>query len=160
MLPIACTTGAFVASYCVARVADQGLAHTLGLTTLRHGTNPLSWLSIHILGFLPQMGASSIGGDAGVSYVHQNLNRVYLAKDAEDTYYYNSNSPFIFLYSRYRMRILPRLYNGCSTDSLLKRICLVNDSKYFRCTRLFIFLCHFVLYLQLKCAWIQIKLLP
>jgi len=45
-------------AYLVGRVADQGLANFFGEATCRHGTNPLSWLLIHITGALPQMGGT------------------------------------------------------------------------------------------------------
>lgn len=48
MVFVACAAGA--GSYLLAGFADQALADTLGLRTLRHGTDPLTWFRIHLLG--------------------------------------------------------------------------------------------------------------
>ena len=71
------------------RVLDQGLANFCGQATLRHGTNPFSWLCIHLFGVKPSWGGSSIGGDYGVNFAdfglhghdNDNNNRVYFTKD-------------------------------------------------------------------------------
>jgi len=51
-----------VGAYFISRLADQGLANFFGEATCRHGTHPLAWLSIHILGPAPIMGGNSTGG--------------------------------------------------------------------------------------------------
>lgn len=44
-----------VGAYFLGRIADQGLANFFGEVTFRHGTHPLAWLSIHILGAHPRV---------------------------------------------------------------------------------------------------------
>src|SRR5262245_44915520 len=74
---------AFNGAYIVGRIADQGLANVTGIETLRHGTNPISWVGIHILGALPkQMGGSKIGGDYGTGCNEQNVGRFYMEHDS------------------------------------------------------------------------------
>lgn len=99
------TTIVCAGSHFIARLADQGLANTLGLVTLRHGTNPVSWLGIHILGAMPSMGDSKFGGDYHIwgVYSHQNKNRFYFAKGNNDE--------------------VPRQYARWSTKNLFKGIC-------------------------------------
>jgi len=53
-----------VRAYFIGRLADQGLANFFGEATLRHGTHPLAWLSIHILGPAPAMGGNPTGGSS------------------------------------------------------------------------------------------------
>ena len=50
----------FFSSYLIGRLADQGLANLMGLETLRHGTNPLAWLGVHLCGTLPQLNKESV----------------------------------------------------------------------------------------------------
>lgn len=45
---------AFAGSYCVARSMEQGIADTLGLVTLRHGTDLITWFKIHAFGARPE----------------------------------------------------------------------------------------------------------
>jgi hypothetical protein len=52
MVFVACAAGA--GSYLLARFTDQALADTLGLRTLRHGTDPVTWVKIHLMGGSPQ----------------------------------------------------------------------------------------------------------
>lgn len=81
-----------IASYHIGNLAVQGLSNTLGLVTLRHGTNPLSWLSIQIFGGRTQFGGSSIGGEySGSKYASQNTNRFYMAPDSD---YWGSDKEF------------------------------------------------------------------
>src|ERR1700730_17661618 len=113
---------AFLGSHSLARVADQGLANSLGLVTLRHGTNPLSWIGIHILGAQPKMGNSRIGGDYGCNCDYQNINRFYFAQDT-DYYEYNFNRPkFKVPLNKLMMRYIPRVYSYSSTVNLFKSI--------------------------------------
>lgn len=79
-------------SYALANLSVQGLSNTLGLVTLRHGTNPISWLSIQILGGRTHFGGSAIGGEySGSKYASQNLNRFYMAPDSD---YWGSDDYF------------------------------------------------------------------
>lgn len=45
----------FAGSYFTGRLFDQGFANLMGLETLRHGTDPLAWVGIHLFGTLPQL---------------------------------------------------------------------------------------------------------
>ncbi len=69
----------FNGAYYLARFADQGLSNALGLATLRHGTNPYSWLSIHIKGADPSYGAVDFGGDFGMGFDAANRNSFFVA---------------------------------------------------------------------------------
>lgn len=76
---------AFNSAYYCARVADQGLSNVLGLQTFRHGTNPISWVSIHLFGADPSYGASKWGGDGGKDHLRdKNSNRFFAALGAYD----------------------------------------------------------------------------
>jgi len=104
-----------VFSHLIARCGDQGLANACGLATLRHGTNPLSWLSIHLTGANPKMGGSSIGGDFGSEFHQQNVGRFYFATD-EGRFGQN------LFFRAFKARMLPRGYICRSTGLLMGRI--------------------------------------
>jgi hypothetical protein len=72
---------AWSTTYVIARLFSQGLSNFFALETLRHGTNPLSWLSIHVVGALPFAGGGWWGGDAGYGFDAQNKNRFYCAHE-------------------------------------------------------------------------------
>src|SRR5437016_6333951 len=74
---IGCAT--FVTSSLLGRIAEQGVANTLGLATLKHGTNAVSWLSIHLFGTLPYFGNTCVGGDYGKGYDRLNIGRTYFS---------------------------------------------------------------------------------
>ena len=109
------TLAVFAASHLIARCADQGLANACGLATLRHGTNPLSWLSIHLTGANPHMGGSSIGGDFGNGFHAQNIGRFYMATD-EGRWGQN------FISRGMKTRVVPRGYAIDSTCNLLTKV--------------------------------------
>lgn len=96
------------------RLGEHGVANVLGLETLRHGTNPISWLSIHIFGAMPAMGGSSFGGDYGLQYHAQNVNRFYFAREPR-----TRESAFK---KWYYPRLLPLPYEFKSTLNLLKNV--------------------------------------
>ncbi len=50
---------AFSGSYVLTRMADQGLADFAGLKTLRCGTDPLTWLQVHLCGIKPDLDGST-----------------------------------------------------------------------------------------------------
>jgi hypothetical protein len=105
----------FNGTYYLARFADQGLSNALGLATLRHGTNPYSWLSIHIVGAMPSFGALCFGGDGGRWYVQQNTNNFFVAH-------------------RYTGRVVSRGYSMLSTGYLFSYIiphCIIPYVGYF-----------------------------
>jgi hypothetical protein len=52
----------FTGSYYWARYFDLGLANVFGLITFRHGTNPLSWVAIHLFGAFPALEGACFGG--------------------------------------------------------------------------------------------------
>ena len=110
-------TFSFLASHLIFRLADQGLSNAAGLATLRHGTNPLSWVAIHLVGAVPAAGGNSIGGDYGKSFDYQNKGRFYFAK--------GSPYPLPVFLKRYEVRLLPKTYAAKSTINLLK-ICRLN----------------------------------
>jgi hypothetical protein len=93
----------FNGAYYLARFADQGLSNALGLATLRHGTNPYSWVSIHIMGADPSYGGAAIGGDFGMGFDHQNRNNFFVAH-------------------RYTGRVISRGYAMMSTANLINKI--------------------------------------
>lgn len=74
---------AWSATFVIARLFSQGLSNLFALETLRHGTNPLSWVSIHLVGALPFAGGSWWGGDAGYGFDKQNKNRFYCAHEVD-----------------------------------------------------------------------------
>ncbi len=45
-------------AYTISRLGEQGLADFCGLKTLRHGTDPLSWVVMHIMGATPAQDVS------------------------------------------------------------------------------------------------------
>lgn len=45
------------------RITEQGTVNVFGLGALRHCTNVISWISIHIFGTIPAMDGNRIGGD-------------------------------------------------------------------------------------------------
>jgi hypothetical protein len=111
MVPVIAFTGAHL----MGRLADQGLANTLGLATLRHGTHPLSWISIHLFGALPQMGGNRTGGDFGAGCDYQNGGQFYFAKGSHAEHVST-------LYRRGAVRILPKTYSIKATKNLLKNV--------------------------------------
>lgn len=108
---------AFTGSYYIARCADQGLADFLGLQTLRHGTNPISWIAIHIMGALPKMGGSAIGGDKGYCD-SQNKNYFYTQGDIEPDKYCRDYLQ-IRAWNILSQRGIPKTYAVASTFNLL-----------------------------------------
>ncbi len=146
MFPIAV---AFSGSHLLFRTAEQGLAHLSGLVTLRHGANPLSWLSIHTIGAIPRFGGCKIGGDShnkNEKAHAQNPGRFYMAKDADSFENYTGrakiisfilkncpkalkervqwlNEPIKYLDNRIAMRAVPKSYAKRSTARLIEFIC-------------------------------------
>lgn len=53
--------GQFLAGYIASDLFDDGLANLLALETLRHGTNPISYIAIRLLGGDPIYGGKSFG---------------------------------------------------------------------------------------------------
>lgn len=100
---------AFIRSYFFGRLVDQGLANTFAVSTLRHGTNPLSWLLIHLHGAQPSWGGSSLGGDFGRRFDYQNKNNFFLWTD-RDSFYAIAQS---------------KLFSVTSCYNLLNRVCWV-----------------------------------
>lgn len=95
---------------------DQGVANVVGLETFRHGTNPISWASIHVFGAVPAMGGSSVGGDYGNGFDYQNRGRFYFAKVPPR--YEN-----VDMFKRsYMPRILPKAYAISSSFNLLNNM--------------------------------------
>jgi len=116
MTSILATAAIVAGSHLIARTADQGLAHTLGLATLRHGTNPLFWLSIHTVGFFPSMGGSKLGGDGIIREIEQNKNHVFFAVDAEEG---KSTDLLSYLKNKIIMRLMPRGFCASSCVALI-----------------------------------------
>jgi hypothetical protein len=56
---------ALTAGNCIYHLVDDGLANLLGLETLRHGTNPVSYVSIALFGGNPSHGGTAIGSTYG-----------------------------------------------------------------------------------------------
>ena len=52
---------AAVGAYTVSRLGEQGLADFCGLKTLRYGTDPLSWVRVHLMGVTPEQDFSAGG---------------------------------------------------------------------------------------------------
>jgi hypothetical protein len=80
---------------------DQGLANILGLETLRHGTNPFSYLGMRVLGGQPRCGGTVAGStkiaasDLGLlnEGEYENLeNHFYVFRDST---YIERDTPFI-----------------------------------------------------------------
>lgn len=107
--------GIFSAAYLGGRLIDQGLANSLGLATLRHGTNPFSWISIHLLGAIPALGGNSIGGDYGNHFDYQNRGRVYFAAGMRV-------SEISVFRKRCLIRAIPKGYAARSTWNLLNKL--------------------------------------
>lgn len=103
-----------VGAYLVGRIADQGLANFFGEATTRHGTHPLAWLSIHILGAIPQMGGNSTGGSSEeVSYYNRGW--FFIARGPRHAPDLN------WAWKRIYPRGIPRLYCFMSTNNFLKK---------------------------------------
>lgn len=72
--------------YLVGRTADQALADTLGLTTYRHGTDPLSWVKIHLFGATPESDLSQFGRN-----INKEKNTFMLVSPAEEYVFHLPN---------------------------------------------------------------------
>lgn len=107
------TISTFAAAYCVGRIADQGASNFFGLATVRHGTHPLAWLSIHMTGALPQMGGNSTGG-SNKEIASQNIGYFYMARGIRIP-----NVPTWF--KRFYPRFIPRTFTFSSTKHLLEK---------------------------------------
>ncbi len=126
-------------------------SHLSGLETLRHGTNPFSWLSIHLIGAVPKFGGSWFGGDYGCGYDSQNVKHFYMLKSTKDDYYWNKQQPRLTNYiikpsnsyslqgvkdyidNRFIMRIWPKVYGCGSTYNIITKLSPCPDttiSKY------------------------------
>lgn len=129
---------AFAGAHIIGRIADQGTANTLGLKTLRHGTNPLSWISIHLLGALPQAGGSTVGGDYGSGCHAQNLGRFYFARGPVNLLpnrfkpWHERQLERISAWTSARgiQRLLPKTYAMTSTTNLLNRVLPALPAKF------------------------------
>lgn len=103
--------------YAVGQYADLTIANLIGLPTLRHGTNPCSWISIRNKGFDPKCGGASFGGDYYTNSFDRR-NRTYFTYENSKGYSSNYSSlekiilkiPSIFLTA-----IFPQLYISLST---------------------------------------------
>ena len=103
-----------------ARLFSQGLANFLGLETLRHGTNPISCVSIHLRGGLPSKGGSIFGGDYGNGYESQNKDRFYCAHivDLSQPSHLNNNLMISSANS-----IINKIFGSVSKNNFIERIC-------------------------------------
>lgn len=113
------------AGFALGHLVDQGAANFTGLATLRHGTNPLSWISIHITGALPVCGASRIGGDASLGDPHQMRTNYFYMSRGSGTF--NALPP---IFSIQIKRWMPRSYTYLSTNNLLKTVYLPGILRY------------------------------
>lgn len=132
---VACNLIAFNASYYVARLADQGLAHAVALATLRHGTGFTGWLGIHTLGPMPSMGELLPPRSWGGSEMDCR-NRFYCANDSD--FFQTSYSRPDPIGNRVMMRVLPKIYcfraswiPGLLIPSIKLRISPEQWKKYF-----------------------------
>jgi hypothetical protein len=113
----------FITSYYAFRTLTQGVSDSLGLATLRHGTNLASWLGIHTIGALPWMGGSRIGGDFGSQHTDQNKGRFYFAQDPGLVKDYTNTTPLPdCLMREINARILSKIYACRSSVNLVERI--------------------------------------
>ncbi len=103
---------AALACWSIYNLVDAGLARTLVLETLTHGTGPLGYIGINLFGADPNYGSASTGSSAAygdLDDVQNSKGNFYVFKDsAYPTYQY----PFIdnpFLNSLfYTLRLLPK----------------------------------------------------
>lgn len=108
------TTLAAAGGHILARTADQGFADFCGVVTLRHGTNPLSWISIHILGFIPACGGNRFGGDVDAGCDEQNNGNIYFIKDTFKDFQYES-----YFIKVFRLSFVPFVYSSVATANLI-----------------------------------------
>ena len=80
----------------------------MGLETLQHGTHPLAWLSIHLIGASPQFGGSRTGGEWYRNYEKHNVHRFYMVRGGKNF----DAEPYFF----------PPLYAISATVNLLNAV--------------------------------------
>lgn len=100
--------GGFITSNTICNLFDSGLANMLGLETLRHGTNPINYLSILINGGDPSHGGKTSGSNA---FRHETENQFHVFKDNE---YERNIGPNILRIKGIGNRIFPRFFAGLS----------------------------------------------
>jgi hypothetical protein len=116
---------------------DSGLANTLGLETLNHGTSFSNYLSIRMIGGDPNHGGKETGSTKGLHIRGETKNCFYVFKDSEFNYIIgefnhasNNSSKFNLLYIFNKMvsikgignRILPRVHAAISGYNFVARM--------------------------------------
>lgn len=98
---------------------DSGLANVLGLETLRHGTNPISWVQIHLQGGNPNFGRAQFGSrgeetEANFFYVIKDSAFQMNAKGLEEVHTINTFAEKVFCNIFWQKgtgtRIFPRFF--------------------------------------------------
>ncbi len=116
-------------SFCISRLGDacytlldDGLANLFAVETLRHGTNPISYIGIRFFGGDPKKGGASYGATKDNSADNPKGN-FYMLKDTEyDKALYSSGNwknPFSIGFSK---RLAPRLFTYLSGANFAKNI--------------------------------------
>lgn len=128
MLPVT----SFITGATVYRLFDDGLANFLGLETLRHGTNPVNYISIRIFGGDPTCGGNSSGSThCAAAYTGMNdpnlANHFYLFKDTEMYKVRGFESPIKNIIYPTAKRVLPVIHSALSSYSFVTRNFSSND---------------------------------
>ena len=121
---------AFIASSVVGRVVEQGIANTLGLATMRHGTNIINWISIHAIGTIPAFGGNRTGGDWSKRF-SQNTGRIFFNyAHSEDTEGAGGIYSTTKLNPDWNVRSLSKKYEFKSNVNLLSALCIPKLISY------------------------------
>lgn len=80
VLQVVGNTVSFVGSKFLGGMIEKGFTNTFNLDTLHHGTNILSWISIHARGTMPSFGNAWFGGDLGFGYEIQNEGNTFFCE--------------------------------------------------------------------------------
>lgn len=108
-----------VGSNIIGRLAEQGIANALNLATLRHGTNVISWIAIHLFGTRPSFGGSSFGGDYGeLLYEQQNKGHTFFsyAQESDVEIYCSTGEKVNPLWNT---KVTPKEYEHLSNFNLI-----------------------------------------
>lgn len=117
---ISSITAPLVLGYCIGKTTEQMVANFIGLATLRHGTNPISYFSIRKHGFKTEFGGSKTGGDYGLGNESHRVGKIYFTHD-------NSKKLFNMPFANGAAWFLPRVYIGRSTYNYISHHSFNNE---------------------------------
>lgn len=79
--------GCYLAGKLIYALVDQGIANTLALETLRHGTNPISYIFIRIMGGLPNLCVTNCNWGSTFGLAADASRYFFVFKDSEFPWY-------------------------------------------------------------------------